>query len=73
MHARRVGDFFVRSVAGALLIGLVAWSVISIFISSETARAFWIIIGLSLALPKLVPSERPFQTEDPESARPWPY
>jgi O-antigen ligase len=58
VHARKVGDFFVGSIAGALLIGLVAWSVISIFISTGTARAFWIIIGLSLALPKVISNGR---------------
>jgi O-antigen ligase len=70
IHARRVGDFFVGSIAGALLIGLVGYSVISIFISSETARAFWIIIGLSLALPKLVRARQPVQEEEPEPAHP---
>jgi O-antigen ligase len=67
-HARDVGDYFAGSVAGALLIGLVAWSVISIFISTGTARAFWIIIGLSLALPKMVSAARSSQASEPTGA-----
>jgi O-antigen ligase len=64
-HARKVGDFFVGSIAGALLIGLVAWSVISVFVSTETARAFWIIIGLSLALPKIISARQSFRADEP--------
>ena len=67
-RARAVGDFFVSSIAGALLIGLVAYSVISIFISTGTARAFWIIIGLTLALPKLVSAASPRHESKPTSA-----
>jgi O-antigen ligase len=68
MHARDVGDFFVGSIAGALLIGLAVWSVISIFISTGTARAFWIIIGLSLALPKMVSATRSWPESKPTAA-----
>jgi O-antigen ligase len=57
-QAREAGAFFVGSVAGALLLGLVTWSITSIFLSTETARTFWIIIGLCLALPRLVASEQ---------------
>jgi O-antigen ligase len=62
LHLRRTairafaaGADFVGRVAYALLIGLATWAVTSIFLSAETARMFWIIVGLSLALPKLVP------------------
>jgi hypothetical protein len=53
------GSPFVGRVAHALLLGLAVWSVATFFLSGETARTFWIIIGLSLALPKLIPDEPP--------------
>lgn len=57
MRGRKAGAFFAGSVAGALLLGLVTWAVISAFLSAETARAFWIIFGITLALPRLISSE----------------
>jgi exopolysaccharide production protein ExoQ len=57
--SREAGQPFVGRVAGALLLGLVTWAVISVFVSTETSRAFWIVVGLSLALPKLLASEPP--------------
>jgi O-antigen ligase len=53
-QAREARAFFLGNIAGALLLGLVTWSITSIFLSTETARTFWIIIGLSIALPKLL-------------------
>jgi O-antigen ligase len=49
------GAPFVGRVSHALLLGLAVWAVTTFFLSGETARTFWIIVGLSLALPKLVP------------------
>jgi O-antigen ligase len=49
------GAPFVGRVAHALLLGLASWAVTSFFLSGETARMFWIIVGLSLALSRLVP------------------
>jgi O-antigen ligase len=57
MRGRKAGAFFAGSVAGALLLGLVTWAVISVFLSAETARAFWIILGITLALHRLISSE----------------
>jgi O-antigen ligase len=53
------GAPFVGRVAHALLLGLATWTVITVFLSAETARMFWIIVALSLALPKMVPEHRP--------------
>ncbi len=53
------GSPFVGRVAHALLLGLAVWTVTTFFLSGETARTFWIIIGLSLALPKLIPDRPP--------------
>jgi len=57
-RAFEAGEHFVGRVANALVLSLLGWAIASIFISTETTRAFWIVVGLSLALPKLVP-ERP--------------
>ncbi len=49
-RARAAGDRFIEGVATALLIGLAAFAVSSFTISTETSRALWLLIGLSLAL-----------------------
>jgi O-antigen ligase len=54
-RARDMGDHYLSSVANALIVGLVGWCVGSMFIETETSRPIWILIGLSLALPKLIP------------------
>jgi len=54
-RAVRFGAPFVGRVAHALLLGLAVWTVIAVFLSAETARMFWVIVALSLALPKMVP------------------
>ena len=56
-RGREVGAFFASRMAGALLLSLVAWAAIAIFLSAETGRAFWIILGITLALPKVIASE----------------
>lgn len=55
-RARAAGEAFLRSVANGLLVGLLAFVVASMLLSSETARTLWLIIGLSLALPSMVPT-----------------
>jgi O-antigen ligase len=49
-RARAAGERFIEGIATALLIGLTAFSVSSFTISTETSRALWLLIGLSLAL-----------------------
>jgi O-antigen ligase len=53
-RAFAAGKQFVGRTAHALMLGLVGWAFSTIFLSAETARMFWIIVGLSLALPKLL-------------------
>lgn len=55
-RATAAGAPFIGRVAHALLLGLASWAVTSFFLSGETARMFWIIVGLSLALPRLIPN-----------------
>ena len=58
-RAFEAGEQFVARVANALILSLIGWAIASIFISTDTTRAFWIVVGLALALPKLVPQEAP--------------
>jgi O-antigen ligase len=53
------GAPFVGRVAHALVLGLTAWALCTFFLNGETARTFWIIVGISLALPKLIPDAAP--------------
>ncbi len=57
VKARAASAHFLARAANALLVSLFGWSIASIFLSSETSRALWIVIGLSLALPRLVDAE----------------
>lgn len=61
-RARAAGSYFVMRVANALLLSLFGWSIASVFLSSETSRPLWIVVGLSLALPKLVDNRQPEAT-----------
>ena len=53
-RARAAGDPYLAKIANALLIGLIGWCVGSLFIETETSRPIWILIGITLALPKLL-------------------
>jgi putative inorganic carbon (HCO3(-)) transporter len=56
VRARNAGAHFLSRVSNALVLSLIGWSLSSMFIETETSRPLWIVIGLSLALPKLVSS-----------------
>jgi O-antigen ligase len=58
-RALQAGAPFVGRVAYALVLGLTAWALCTFFLNGETARTFWIIVGITLALPKLVPDVVP--------------
>jgi putative inorganic carbon (hco3(-)) transporter len=55
--AASVGAESTARLANAVLISMLGWAVASIFLSSETSRPPWILVGISLALPKLVADE----------------
>jgi O-antigen ligase len=69
-RAREAGGSFFGRVAGALLLGLVTWSITSIFLSTETTRTFWIVVGLSLALPRLLRVEEKREEANPSLLTP---
>jgi O-antigen ligase len=53
-RARDVGAIFLGRVAVALNLSMVGWVISSTFIETETARPLWIIMGLTLAIGKIV-------------------
>jgi O-antigen ligase len=63
-RARAIGADFVRRVAYALVLGLLTWFITSFFLSTETSRGFWIVLGLALALPKLLAQASPDDPRD---------
>jgi O-Antigen ligase len=54
--AREREEWFLARCATALAISLAGWCVSSLFLSADTARTLWIIVGLSLALARLLDS-----------------
>lgn len=53
--AARAGSPLLRATANGLLLSLLALSLASIVLSTETSRVLWVLVGLSLALPDLAP------------------
>jgi O-antigen ligase len=56
-RALRANRPHIARIANSLILSLCTWAITSIFLSSETSRGLWIVIGLSLALPKLLPAD----------------
>lgn len=54
-RAAALGSPFIGRIAHALVLGLCSWAVTAFFLTTETARMFWVVVGLSLALPRLLP------------------
>lgn len=52
-RARAAGDDLIASCANALFVSLLAFCVSSVFLSTETSRSLWLLIGLSIALPSI--------------------
>ena len=53
-RAMAAGKPFVANMSNALFLSLIAFALAAIFLSAETSRALWILVGLALALPKLL-------------------
>jgi O-antigen ligase len=68
-RARAAGDRFLRSVSNALMVSLVAMALSSLLLSTETSRGLWFIVGLALAMPGLVPSNREEPLPEPLPAQ----
>jgi O-antigen ligase len=56
--ASRAGRWFVSAFARALLLSLCGFAFTSLFLSTETDRTLWTLVGLSVALPRVLAEER---------------
>lgn len=61
-RARASGDWQIRRVSNALMVSLAAFAVSSLLLSTETSRALWLVVGLSLAIPGIASQDRELQT-----------
>ena len=57
-RAAAAGDVFKRSVANALIVALLSFSVSSFLLSTETSRTLWTIVGITVALAAMTAVER---------------
>lgn len=72
-RAIHANEFHVARIAYALIAGLGTWMITSIFLSSETSRPLWIIVGFSLSLPRLIPvQDNPDESRAARSSPPRP-
>jgi len=55
---RTAGGSFTARIANAALLSLAGWAIASLFLSSETSRPLWIMVGLAGAIPRIFDEER---------------
>ena len=60
--AARINNQPLRRIANALLVALLAWSISAVFLSVQTSRSLWMLVGLSIAVVKLT---RPLGAQGP--------
>jgi O-antigen ligase len=48
------GDAYLVTVARAMIVALVGYALTSMFLSTETDRALWILLGITVAMPRLL-------------------
>lgn len=65
--ASRKGAWFLMHISNAAVVSLISLCIVSFFLPLETSRSIWILVGLSLALPRLVAAE---ETADRPGKRP---
>ena len=53
------GNLYVSRMSNAFLLSLVGFAVASLFLSTETSRALWILVGLAVSLPRLLDEPAP--------------
>jgi O-antigen ligase len=53
-QADREGNDYLSTLARALVVAVCGYALTSIFLSTETDRALWILLGLTLALPRFL-------------------
>jgi O-antigen ligase len=65
------GQPFISAFARALLLSLAGFAFTSIFLSTETGRMLWVIIGLTIALPRVLIEERRRHQAEPRRPTEW--
>lgn len=49
------GDPLLGRLLNALVLAMVGWAIVCVFLSAETSRPVWILAGIALAVPRLLP------------------
>jgi O-antigen ligase len=57
-RAQRAGLLFSAAFSRAMLLSLAGFALTSIFLSTETDRTLWVLIGLAIALPRVISEEQ---------------
>lgn len=65
-RAARVGATYLSSFARAMLLSLAGFAFTSIFLSTETSRMFWVLLGFSVAVPRVLFTEERLLLTDEE-------
>jgi O-antigen ligase len=58
-RAAAANRLYLSSVARALIVSLAGFAFTSLFLSTETDRTLWVLMGLALALPRVLADEEP--------------
>lgn len=64
-RAVRHGDHLLASASNAVVLSLIGWAVASFFLSSQAAFVVWMVVGLALALPKVMDAVERGEPEGP--------
>jgi O-antigen ligase len=57
-RAQGAGQMFIAAFSRAMLLAVAGFAFTSIFLSTETGRTLWVLIGLSIALPRVISEEQ---------------
>lgn len=60
-RAQRAGLMFTSAFSRAMLLGLFGFAFTSFFLSTETDRTLWVLVGLTIALPRVLGEEQRLQ------------
>jgi O-antigen ligase len=57
-RSQRAGLMFTSAFSRATMLGLAGFALTSIFLSTETDRTLWVLVGLTIALPRVLSEEQ---------------
>jgi O-antigen ligase len=64
-RAARAGATFISAFSRALLLSLTGFALASLFLSTETDRTLWVLLGLSIAVPRVLAIEQSRTADQP--------